>query len=270
MCLLLAAIKVHPRYKLILAANRDEFYNRPTAPAGFWKEAPDLLAGRDLQGGGTWLGVNRGGKIAAVTNYRDPASHKEGAPSRGKLTTDFLLGKDGPEAYCETLSRKAALYNGFNLFLGDRERHCWFSNRGDGPRLLPPGLYGLSNRLLDTPWPKVRRGKEALRPLLSGERPFDPEEILDLLADRTLARDEELPDTGVGLERERMLSPMFIESPLYGTRSSTVLLIDLLDRATLLERTYDSDPPTTVKYAFQIERPRGDDRGQTADDGKRR
>lgn len=254
MCLLFAAIKCHPQYKLILAANRDEFYNRPTVPARFWKEAPGLLAGRDLEGGGTWLGINKEGKIAALTNYRDPASHRESAPSRGKLVSDFLMGKDEPQTYCSRLSRKASIYNGFNLLAGNVEEHCWFSNLGDGPRLLPPGLYGLSNRLLDTPWPKVTRGKEALRPSLTGKRPFDPEEILYLLADRTPAPDSELPDTGVGLEKERMLSPMFIAGAFYGTRSSTVVSIDLLGRATFIERTYDSGPPQTVGYEFQIER----------------
>ena len=254
MCLLLIALKTHPAYELILLANRDEYYDRPTSPAAFWDGAPFLLAGKDLQGGGTWLGITRNGRIAAVTNYRDPASVRESAPSRGRLVSDFLLGQEGPLEYLDKLDREAGKYNGFNLIIGDQGQLFWYSNRGDGVRALSPGIYGLSNYLLDTPWPKVVRGKDALTRLLSGQRAPSLEELFHILADRTIPDDACLPHTGVELEWERILSPIFIVSPTYGTRSSTVLLIDVQDRVTFVEKTFNSDldHATSVRYEFKV------------------
>jgi uncharacterized protein with NRDE domain len=249
------ALKTHPAYKLILLANRDEYYDRQTSPAAFWDEAHFLLAGKDLQGGGTWLGVTRKGRIAAVTNYRDPASVRESAPSRGRLVSNFLLGQQGPLEYLDKVDQEAGKYNGFNLIIGDQGQLFWYSNRGDGVRALSPGIYGLSNYLLDTPWPKVVRGKDALTRLLSGQRAPSLEELFHILADRTIPDDASLPHTGVELEWERILSPIFIVSPTYGTRSSTVLLIDVQDHVTFVEKTFnlDLDHPKTATYEFTIE-----------------
>ena len=255
MCLLLTALNTHPAYKLILLANRDEHYDRPTCPAAFWDEAPSVLAGKDLQGGGTWLGITRNGRIAAVTNYRDPSSMKEGAPSRGRLVSDFLLGQEGPLEYLDKLDQEAGKYNGFNLIVGDKDQLYWYSNRSLGVHPLSAGIHGLSNHLLDTPWPKVAKSKDALTRLLSGQRAPSLEELFHILADRTVPDDASLPHTGVELEWERILSPIFIVSPTYGTRSSTVLLIDVQDRVTFVEKTFNSDldHPTSVEYKFKVE-----------------
>ncbi len=255
MCLLLLAVRKHPDYKLILAANRDEYYDRPTAPAAFWNEAPHLLAGKDLRAGGTWLGITRQGRIAAITNYRDPASMKTNAPSRGRLVSGFLLGQESPERFLKGLAQEKDRYNGFNLIIGEKDQLYWFSNRGDGAHKLSPGLYGLSNRLLDSPWPKVTRSKEAMASLLSEQKNPPQEKLFHMLGDRSIARDEQLPDTGVGMEWERILSPIFITSPTYGTRSSTVILIDRNNGVTFTEKTFNSDPEhaTSVQYEFKIE-----------------
>lgn len=253
MCLILLAWKSDPRFPLVFAANRDEFYERPSAPAGFWNEAPDLLAGRDLRGGGTWLGITRSGRLAALTNYRDPASVKTEAPSRGMLVSDYLRSREPPGAYLGRIADDAGRYNGFNLLAGDPEELFCFSNRGDLQR-LQPGIYGLSNHLLDTPWPKVAWGKGALKTVLAGDRGMLPEALFALLADRRRPPDDRLPDTGVGLARERLLSPLFIESELYGTRSSTVLLIDRNGETTFVERVFDgaADPKLTSRFDFKI------------------
>ena len=255
MCLILLALEAHVHYKVIIAGNRDEYYDRPTAPAGFWEDYPNLLAGKDLRAGGTWMGVTRKGKIAAVTNYRDPASLKDSAPSRGNLVLDYLLGPMDPEAYLDRIIGTSGDYNGFSLLFGERERLLWYSNRAPAPRRLTPGIYGISNHLLDTPWPKVKRGKEALTRLLLEEKDLDTESVFAILGDAQVAEDGSLPHTGVGLERERMLSPLFVRSPIYGTRSSTLLFIDFRDRLTFVERTFDPlrDRSDTVTHTFRIE-----------------
>jgi uncharacterized protein with NRDE domain len=169
MCLILFAYQRHPRYRLILAANRDEFYARPTAPLGFWADHPQVLAGRDLEQKGTWLGVTRGGRLAAITNYRDPQAIKPNAPSRGHLVSDFLKGSIPPLDYLQDISASAARYSGFNLLVGDPSGLFYFSNHGAVMCRLAPGLYGLSNGLLDIPWPKVDQGKQALAALVREE-----------------------------------------------------------------------------------------------------
>lgn len=253
MCLILFAWRMRPAFPLVLAANRDEFYERPSAPADFWDDASEILAGRDLQAGGTWLGITRAGRMAAVTNYRDPATLKRDAPSRGDLVSEYLRGSETPEIYLQRLAPKAAMYNGFSLLVGDAAGLFSFSNRGDQLRLAP-GIYGLSNRLLDTPWPKVEKGKEALQAILEGSGRPSPEELLDLLADRTQPPDELLSKTGVGLEWERVLSPRFIETPVYGTRSSTVLMIGRGGKVTFVERVFNggADPWMTSRFDFRI------------------
>jgi uncharacterized protein with NRDE domain len=255
MCLLLLAIKSHPVYKLVIAANRDEYYDRPTAPASFWDDPPDLLAGRDMRAGGTWFGITKKGRIAAITNYRDPASLKSHAPSRGGLVSDFLTGKEKPEEYLARLDLKAGDYNGFNLIVGTKDQLYWYSNRGNGTQRLVPGIYGVSNRLLDTPWPKVSRGKAALEQILSEQGVPSPSALWNMLLDRSIPDNDNLPDTGVGLEWERILSSIFIASPNYGTRSSTLLLIDQNDRVTFMERTHISnqDHNKEVVFKFQVE-----------------
>jgi uncharacterized protein with NRDE domain len=255
MCLLLLALHPDSDYKLVIAANRDEYYDRLTHPAAFWEDAPGLLAGRDLRAGGTWLGITTGGRIAAITNYRDPTSNKSPAPSRGELVSNFLLGQESPLDCLGGLMKKAHQYNGFNLIVGKIDELYWYSNRGGKACTLSPGIYGLSNSLLDTPWPKVAQGKLAMKRILSEGRDALHEALFHVLLDRCIPDDKRLPDTGVGLEWERILSPIFIMSPSYGTRSSTVLSIDHSNRVTFIERTFDSDPDhaTPVKYEFQIE-----------------
>lgn len=253
MCLILFAWKVHEGFPLVLAANRDEFYERPTAPADFWEEAPDLLAGRDLKAGGTWLGITRKGRLAALTNFRDPATVKKDAPSRGHLIREYVLGDETPETYLGQVAPAASCYNGFNLIVGDPSGLFYFSNRGEQRRLLP-GIYGLSNRLLDTPWPKVERGKGAFQKIMEKNGTPSTEELFALLADRSRPPDDSLPDTGVGLEWERTLSPLFIESPVYGTRSSTVLTLDGTGEVTFAERVFNggSEPRMTSRFQFRI------------------
>ena len=254
MCLILLSIESHPVYKLIIAANRDEFYDRPTSQAAFWDESTGLLAGRDLRAEGTWFGMTTSGKIAAITNFRDPPSFKAHAPSRGKLVSDFLSGHVSTPDYLEMLNQKGDEYNGFNLIIGEVNNLNWYSNRGNGWHHLAPKIYGLSNHLLDSPWPKVTAGKDGLRDLRSTQEELSPEAIFGILSDRSTPDDNRLPDTGVGLELERMLSPIFIISPDYGTRSSTILLVDRNDHVMFIERTFDSTPdhPTTLTYQFRI------------------
>lgn len=255
MCLILVAFRSHPLYRLILAANRDEYFDRPSAHAGFWENAPGLLAGRDLRAGGAWLGMTTGGKIAALTNFRDPAANMSQAPSRGRVVSRYLLGGESAVDYIESLSQEAHEYNGFNLIAGEKDRMYWYSNRSEGIRELAPGIYGLSNSLLDTPWPKTVKGKKALAQVLSRQESPLPEALFQILLDRSVADDKDLPDTGVGLEWERILSPIFIQSPAYGTRSSTVIFIDMDNRAMFIEKTFDPDTgkARAARYDFQIE-----------------
>jgi uncharacterized protein with NRDE domain len=251
MCLILLALKTHPRYPFILAANRDEFYHRPTAAAAFWEDAPQLLAGRDLVHGGTWLGVTTGGRIAALTNYRDPHAERKAAPSRGELVRKFLSANFSAEDYRERQLAEGAAYNGYNLLWGDPDCLYCYSNKSGQAVRLTPGIHGLSNHLLDTPWPKVVRGREALAQVLKVDE-FSPEDLLAVLADRNQAPDELLPDTGVGLELERLLSSIFIASEHYGTRSSTVVLVDSGGRMTFVERSFNGARPTDVTVSFDL------------------
>jgi uncharacterized protein with NRDE domain len=214
---------MHPSFPLVVGANRDEFYGRPTAPADFWNDAPDILAGRDLQASGTWLGITRGLRFAAVTNFRDMRSVEARRRSRGELTSEFLRGDAPAEQYLEGVRRRANQYNGFNLFVADATGLFYFSNRDGEVRRLNPGTYGLSNHLLDTPWPKVTELKPRFNATI--QVPLDPDAIRSILADRGVAPDANLPDTGVGLERERMLSAAFVVSDTYGTRSTTALWV---------------------------------------------
>ncbi len=229
MCLIVFAWKVVPGAPLIACANRDEFYDRPSAPAAHWPEHPSIFAGRDLQGGGSWMGVTEDGpsgpKFAAITNIRGPQERRVDVPTRGALVADYLAGDLGASDYVASIAAGADAYNGFNLVLGDRETLIWYSNRGQSdPRNgqpLEPGIYGISNGLLDAPWPKVVRTKAQFASLLCQGAP--EEAYFEMLADTTRAPDLRLPDTGVAIDLERVLSAVCIETPGYGTRTSTVV-----------------------------------------------
>ncbi|MFH0994099.1 MAG: NRDE family protein [Pseudomonadota bacterium] len=258
MCLILLAYDVHPEYRLILAANRDEFYDRPTLPMAFWEDHPDILAGRDLKGGGTWLGITRSGRFSAITNYREPGGPKPDAPSRGFLVSAFLSGSGSSQSYIETVSAVGQTYSGFNLIVGDASGLFYFSNRKSGIRRLEPGWYGLSNHLLNTPWPKVEKGIALLKSTVLDADSVNVDPIFQLLENREVPSDDRLPDTGVSMEWERILSPMFIQSPGYGTRSSSVMLITRNGMAQVAEQTFEAgfDPGqhTELLRSFQIMR----------------
>lgn len=251
MCLILFAQNAHSDYPLVFAGNRDEFYDRPTAPATFWDEAPHVLGGRDLKAGGTWLGVTRRGHWATITNVRDQMSHREDAPSRGHLVAEYLAEEPEPSDYLESVEAREDRYNGFNLIVGTPRRTCYFSNRDGTPREVDAGIHGMSNAQLDDPWPKVERGTARLQTIL--ENKVTPEGLLDVLDDRVPAPDDQLPDTGVGIETERMLSPPFIEGDEYGTRASTVMLLHRSGTLTFVERVFELGTPTdTNRYTFEV------------------
>ncbi|MEA1970685.1 MAG: NRDE family protein [Thermodesulfobacteriota bacterium] len=254
MCLILFSYRSHSVYPLVLAANRDEFYERPTAQASFREETPDMLAGRDLKEGGTWLGITKTGRVAAITNFRDPQGLEDNAPSRGSLVSGFLHGNEGPVEYIQNIRQISDRYNGFNLILGDRSGLFCFSNEGDLFREISPGMHGLSNHLLDTPWPKVERGRGLLGRLTSKHQNPSPDEIFCILADTSRPDNRDLPDTGIGLEWERMLSSIFIQSEVYGTRSSSVIFVDRENNATFIERTFISGPGKykTAEFRFRM------------------
>ena len=224
MCLIVIAWRSHHAYPLLIGANRDEFHARPALPAGFWRDAPQLCAGRDLQAGGSWLGITRGGRFAALTNFRGPGVTANDAPSRGELVSAFLRGSDTPHGYLEQLQPQAMRFAGFSLLLGELGGElCYFCNRTGTIRRLEPGVYGLSNHLLDTPWPKVRDARAGLAALVDAEPGI--EALFGLLADRSPPLPHELPDTGVGQQHEEILAPCFIVSEHYGTRASTVVRV---------------------------------------------
>ena len=251
MCLIVLAWRTHPDYPLVVAANRDEFFARPSAPAGFWPDAPEILAGRDLEAGGTWLGVSRRQRFAALTNFREGGQQLVDAPSRGALVADFLAAENDPETFLDALTRRQADFNGFNLFVGDGQRLGYYSNRGPGPRWLAPGIYGLSNHLLDTPWPKLAAAKTAFANAL--EHLPDSARLFELLADQEIVADTHLPETGVPLQWERILSAIFVSSPEYGTRASTLMTMNRSGQVNLVERSFGRNavPLGEVSETFQ-------------------
>lgn len=240
MCLLFFSYRHTPGYRLVVAANRDEFLARETVPLTFLDAEKTVLGGLDLQGGGTWLGITAAGRFAAITNYRDPAANRPDAPSRGLILLDYLTGDIAAFDYLQALERSGSRYNGFNLILGDDTGLFYYANRKAAPpEKLAPGFYGLSNHLLDTPWPKITRGKELLRPAMVETAPVDPLELLAILEDGRRPPDHLLPETGVGLEWERLLSPIFIDSPAYGTRSSAVITVTERGDISFTEKTHE-------------------------------
>lgn len=224
MCTLLLAYQIHPQYDLIFLGNRDEFKNRPTLRAHYWESHPTVLAGIDLEKGGTWTGITKEGCLAFITNYRDFSIPSHSILSRGFLTRDFLIQSVGPLPYLQEVQRKRKEYDPFNLILGNRRELWFYSNIEDKITPLKPGLYGLSNALLDTPWHKVTKAKDQLQALLKA--PFKVDQLFAILDSTEGAPDDQLPHTGASLEMERLLSSIHIDSPDYGTRFKTVILID--------------------------------------------
>ncbi|WP_394840561.1 NRDE family protein [Pendulispora brunnea] len=251
MCLIAIAWQTHPDFSLVVAANRDEWRARPTEPLRWWPDVPDLLAGRDVKAGGTWMGVTKGGRFAAVTNFRDPSDARDNARSRGQLVTEFLRDTEPPEAFFSGLAERASQYNGFNLIGGDRTGLFYLGSLEGRVHAIAPGVHGLSNHTLDEPWPKVRRAREAMESAL---RDTDPAaRLFAMLADSTVAPDEELPNTGVGLEWERRLSPPLITGNVYGSRTSSVLTISRDATTFFEERTLDGDGKVTASNVFRFE-----------------
>lgn len=237
MCLILFSHRAHRHFPLVVAANRDEHYNRPAAPAAFWEDHPGIYAGRDLEKGGTWMGINVNGRFAAITNYREGLPRAAAARSRGELVSGFLISDVPIENYFNGIA--GAEYNPYSLIAGDLDALAFHSNRGSGMLPVAPGVHGLSNHLLDTPWPKVRSGIAAL----AGTRDFDDPDavrtaLFALLSDSTPAPDPHLPDTGIAVQRERELSPPFISGETYGTRTSTVLLVHAGGNVFVHEKRY--------------------------------
>lgn len=253
MCLVLIAWQTHPRYPLILAANRDEFHARPAAPLHWWNDGPPLLAGRDLEAGGTWCGVDPQGRLALVTNYRDPSLPKSQGRSRGALVPEFLRGDRSAGEFARHSAARAAQYAGFSLLAMDQSELAYaVSQPAPEALMLTPGIYGLSNHRLDTPWPKLLRARSRLEQEIADGDPL-PARLFQILSDRNAAPDDALPDTGIGLEWERLLSAPFIVSDDYGTRCSTVLLIDRHRQVSIEERSHRADGAVThrVRMTFR-------------------
>lgn len=252
MCLLVFAWQPGAARALVLAGNRDEFHDRPAAAADWWDAR--IVGGKDLRAGGTWMAACRDGRFAVVTNYREPLAEGRGPRSRGELVSNYLLGQEHPADFARAVAARAQEYGGFNLLLGSPEALVYLSNRGRGPELLDPGVYGLSNHLLDTPWPKLARTRARFEAWLAADDD-DPEALFEMLADREPAAPEELPDTGVGPEFERLLSPPFIVSPHYGTRCSTVIRLHGDRSMEFLERRFDAEgqPAGNSSFRFELE-----------------
>lgn len=238
MCLINFHLHAHPYYKLIVAANRDEFYKRPTDYAHNWTDYPTVIAGRDLEKHGTWLGITKKGRFAALTNYRDPAHMIPNENSRGALVTNFLIGHETPEQYIASIKENNELYNGFNLLIGSPDELFYYNNIENEGHLVTEGTHGVSNHFLNTPWPKVVTGQKLLNDYVTTEEKIDPEVLFTILRNDQIAQDDELPSTGVDYSLERQLSPLFINMEDYGTRCSTVLLITKDNEVRFIERSY--------------------------------
>lgn len=249
MCLIVFALNQHPKYALILGANRDEFFERLTLPAGWWKSKPPILAGKDERGGGTWLGLNRYGKLAALTNYRLPQKLEYKPPSRGKIVTDFLFQPKNIKQYLTTLKVKSKLYDGFNLLLYQAKQMTYFSNQAE-KQILKPDYYALSNGSLNNNWPKVQKIKTNFKKII--EQSFATETIFGLLCDTEKPQDEDLPQTGLSLEWERALSSIFIQKEGYGTRCSTIVLISHAGEVNFYEKTYNPNAQSLLERNFNF------------------
>ena len=256
MCVIYLAQNVHSRFKLVLALNRDEEYLRPTQQAGFWKDHPTILAGRDLKAGGTWAGITRQGRYAAITNYREPAADSNAKASRGEIVVDALTSTDSASNWIERFSARADQYPPFNLILGDQKSAHYYTNRAKRTQEVSRGVFALSNAFLDSPWPKVIEGRRAFDQILHEGDDLNIERIFSVLRNEKKVRDELLPDTGVGLELERMLSPIFIRSATYGTRSTTLITVSENNEVYFKEITFVPAVENPVReFRFQIELP---------------
>nr|WP_319216489.1 NRDE family protein [uncultured Trichococcus sp.] len=257
MCLISLQLGQHATYKLVLVANRDEQYDRPSLPAHFWPEYPDLLAGKDLTARGTWLGITKKGRIAAVTNsYLTTDQESDKKLSRGNLVMDFLTGSMGPNEYLEQVRQQRTDYNGFNLIVGSSDSLHHYNNILDEIRINQAGNHAVSNATLDTPWPKVTRTK-AVMAELTGSATLDEEAIFRIMADRTPPPDDQLPDLALPLPILRAVSANFIRTERYGTRSTTLIIIDHSNRVTFVDRSYLPDGTSSdVRFSFQLEQPK--------------
>jgi len=239
MCLILFSFLSNPEYPLVVAANRDEAYTRPSAPAAFWTDQPQIYGGRDLELGGTWMGLTLSGRFAAVTNFRDGYPKSAAPRSRGELVGAYLTGNETAQTYLQAVAARKSQYAGFGALAGDLQSLWFCSNYADGITAVAPGVHGLSNHLLNTPWPKVAGGKRELAALTTRPAPLQLEGFFDLLADRSIAAADALPDTGVGIAREKQLGPKFIAvDDRYGTRASTVILVRRDGEVTYAERSF--------------------------------
>ncbi len=259
MCLILFGLRVHRHFTLVVAANRDEHYSRPAAAAGFWPDHPEIYGGRDLEKGGTWMGINTNGRFAAITNYRESQPGPAAPRSRGALVSGFLSGAEAAPDFFSQAAQSANDYNPFSMIAGDLGGLSFYSNRGNGITPVAPGIHGLSNHLLDTPWPKVTAGCSAL----AATRNLEDADAVSaalfaMLADRSIAQDAQLPDTGIDRQRERELSPPFICGEQYGTRASTVLLVHASSEVFVHEKRFGAHgaPLAEEARAFRLERAR--------------
>lgn len=239
MCILFTAYRSHPDYPLIVAANRDEFYARPTKDAHFWEDERDVLAGRDLEQLGTWLGITKTGRFAALTNFRNLEEKRENKQSRGHIVKNFLTSETTPQEYLQNLQQERNDYPGFNVLVADQQSFYYYSNVENEIKEITAGVHGLSNHLLNTPWPKVERGKQQLRSLIENNK-IESDALFQLLADKKQAPLKLLPNTGLSLEMEKQVSSIFIETNGYGTRCSTVLTIDKNGTVTFQEQSFPS------------------------------
>lgn len=256
MCLVALSIDHHPDYSLIVATNRDEFYARKARPASFWMEdgKTDILAGKDLEAGGTWMGATPSARWALVTNYRDPSIQKENPPSRGELVPAYLSSDTDPKEFLMTLKRSSDRYNGFNLLAGIKDKVYYLSNIEQNIQQLPKGVHTLSNATLNVEWPKTSKIKTAFESVLRSKT-IDTEQLFEILTDSTQADEEILPKTGIPLDWEKAISPIFISTPKYGTRCSTILLIHRNGTINFMERTYDhGDPNSYIDSSFNLKK----------------
>ena len=238
MCTILFAYKAHPEYDFIFLGNRDEFRNRPSKEAHFWPSHPNVLAGIDLEKGGTWTGISKEGRVAFLTNHRDGSLPVKNKVSRGNLTRDFLIGDMDPLMYLEDIQNKREDYDPFNLVVGTKDELYFYSNIENKIQMIDPGVYGLSNAFLDTPWYKVKKAKNRFIGLL--EKEFSVDQLFDILSDTEKPPIDKLPDTGVSLEWEKTLSSICIDTPEYGTQFKTVMLVDNKKEVRFHEKIYDN------------------------------
>jgi uncharacterized protein with NRDE domain len=251
MCLYILYFQSHPDYPIILAGNRDEFYDRKALPVHCWTDYPEIAGGKDLKEGGSWLAVNNSGKFAVVTNYRDPASIKDTAVSRGTLVSNFLIRKLGCEEYLNQIAENDGDYNGYNLIAGTHEEVYYYSNKIHQYSKLAKGVYMLSNHFLDTPWFKALRAREMCSEILSRGKEIDADALFSVFADQFTAPDDQLPDTGVGYNLEKMLSSIYIESKVYGTVATTILTMDKSGYVTIHEKTFNPPGRNVIRFIRQ-------------------